>query len=249
MGTTTSSVNQSYEEVLQLACNKKSPAEIEFEINEEEKQFGRMRLLKHGEGALYVDRPTYQGTLLELASGTAIVVHFIYDGERFAFHSRIEEECQIPLGSAQHVPGYALEIPDQVFRQERRTDYRVSLARFAEVSAYFQDLECAQESPCFVARLTNISAGGFAAVVIDMNGHGHEVQRGDIFQIDFDLPKVNRHFSFKAELRHLRTLDGAGYVMGLKYMPETNAAEMRHAIRQISQFVAKELKRKGKSNG
>lgn len=245
MGTSTSSPeSQRLLDVLRLACRRHNPAEIEFEIDEDHRQFGRMRLLRCDDDSLYIDRPAHKGMALEIPSGTAIVVHFIYESERYAFHSRIQEDCMVRLrGTTSAVPGISLEMPDQIHRQERRTDYRVSLARFTDVSAQVRVDGCTHHTPCFVARLMNISAGGVAAILIDANGHGHSLHRGCRLAIEFDLPRVDRHFSFGASLCHLRRLEGAGFIVGLRYLPEANAAEMRHAVRQLSQFVAKELKK------
>jgi hypothetical protein len=69
------------------------------------------------------------------------------------------------------------------------------------------------------------------------------VYKGGAYWVEFQLPNIDRGFRFKTELRHLRDLRGAGYIMGLKFLPETDAAEMRHAVRQISQFVARQLNR------
>ena len=107
------------------------------------------------------------------------------------------------------------------------------------------DFEREQGGTRFQARLMNISAGGVAAIAFDLCERS--LQMGDIYKLAFQLPGVKRAFSFRTELCHLRKGQGGYVVIGLKYVPETDATEMRHAVRQISQFVARELKKRSRN--
>ncbi len=235
----TTSENQSLLMPLQQACQRRSVAEIELEPQDGELQLGRTRLIAWTEDALYIDRPNYNGIPLEIAPGTLTTIHFITSGERFSFRSRITEDCNVPLGDGHSVPGFAIELPDQVYRDERRNDFRSSLGACAEVIGTLKTLDAPTEDT-FQARVMNISAGGLAVIAVDLNGHG--LARGNRYRIEFELPGIKRTFDFQTELRHLRNLSGSGYVLGLKFLPVANAAQMRHAVRQISQFVSKLLK-------
>ena len=151
----------------------------------------------------------------------------------------ITEDCNVPLGDGHSIPGFALEVPDHVYRDERRNDFRSSLGGCAEVIGTLKTLNAPAEDT-FQARVMNISAGGLAVIAVDLNGHN--LARGNRYRIEFELPGIKRTFEFQTELRHLRSLRGSGYILGLKFLPVTNAAQMRHAVRQISQFVSKQLK-------
>ena len=258
----TTSDSQSVLGAVQRACDKRGVAEIEIEWLDGERQCGRMRLIDWDEHALYIDRPTYHGMPLELASDLPAIVHFLVDGERFSFRTRIIEECRVRLGDNETIAGFSLHTPDEVHRDERRNDFRVSLGKCAEVVCEARPLQADQHRRSrldplrgrsgsgFSARVMNISAGGMAVIAVDLNGY--QPRCGDAFEIEFSLPGVERRFAFNAELSHLRELSptlssdeasGAGFVMGLKFLPDTNAAKMRQAVRQISQFVAKLLKK------
>ncbi len=233
----TTSENQSLLLPLQQACQRRSVAEIELEPQEGGLQLGRTRLIAWTDQALYIDRPNHDGIPLEIAPGTLTTLHFITGGERFSFRSRIIEDCNAPLGDGHSIPGFSLELPDQIYRDERRNDFRSSLASCAEVISTLVALDAADT---FQARIMNISAGGLAVIAVDLNGH--KLARGNQYGINFELPGIKRTFEFQTELRHLRNLSGSGYVLGLKFLPASDAAQMRHAIRQISQFVSKQLK-------
>ncbi len=236
----TTSDSQSLLTLVQQACDRRSVAEIELDLLDGEKQFGRMRLIRWHDHAIYIDRPTCHGMPLELTSDVPATVHFLAGGERYSFRSRIIEECRVPLADNQTIPGFSIQTPDQAYRDERRHDFRASLGKCAEVISTLRPIDPPQECS-FSARVMNISAGGMAVIAIDLNGH--RLSTGNQYGVEFDLPGVNRKFSFRTQLRHLRDLSGAGYIMGLKFLPDSNAAEMRHAVRQISQFVAKQLKK------
>ena len=235
----TTSENHSVLMPLQQACQRRSVAEIELEPQEGELQLGRTRLIAWADEALYIDRPNYNGIPLEIAPGTLTTIHFITGGERFSFRSRIIEDCNVPLGDGHSLPGFALEAPDHVFRDERRNDFRSSLGACAEVIGTLTTLDATEEH-VFQARVMNISAGGLAVIAVDLNGH--KLARSNRYRIEFKLPGIKRTFEFQTELRHLRNLSGSGYVLGLKFLPAADAAQMRHAVRQVSQFVSKQLK-------
>ncbi len=231
--------NHSLPMPLQQACRRRSVAEIELEPQEGELQLGRTCLLAWTDDALYIDRPNYNGIPLEIAPGTLTTIHFITGGERFSFRSRVTEDCNVPLGDGHSIPGFALDVPDHVYRDERRNDFRSSLGSCAEVISTLKTLDASAEDT-FQARVMNISAGGLAVIAVELNGH--ELARGNCYAVEFELPGIKRTFEFQTELRHLRDLRGSGYILGLKFLPVANAAQMRHAVRQISQFVSKQLK-------
>ncbi|MCG3138513.1 MAG: Flagellar brake protein YcgR [Phycisphaerae bacterium] len=237
-----STTHHAHLEILEQACRRRCAAEIELESREGHRQRARMRLLACDERYVYIDRPIYLGMPLELTSDMYVTIFFIQDGERYAFRTHIAEEHRVPLSDDVWIPGFAMELPVQIIRQERRHDFRVSLGRCAEIVAHFQPLDSSPGQSGFSARLMNISAGGAAVIVIDLGQH--ELKKGNRYLIQFELPDLPRPFQFKTELRYVRNLDGHGYIMGLKYLAENNATAMRHAIRQMSQFVSKQLKRK-----
>ncbi len=240
MSTTTSN-DQSLLTIAQQACNGRTVARIEIDEPGGHLQRGRTRLLACDERAIYIERPKDQGMPLELTDDAPARVHFLLDAERYSFRTRVLEECSVQLGDGSHMPGFALQIPDIIHRDERRNDYRASLAKCEEVVSTIQPMDAPDESG-FSARVMNISAGGLAAIVIDLQDH--IPRRGRSYTVEFSLPGINRAFHFHTQLCHLRELKGAGYIMGLKFLPEGDAAQMRRAIRQVSQFVSKQLKKR-----
>ncbi len=237
----TSAQSHSSFQILRQAIRRHLAVEIELETPEGDRVLARSILLGGDDQFVYLERPILDGMPLELASFMSAAVYIINQGERFVFSSWVGDECSVPLGD-QSVAGFSMPLPDQVFRHERRNDCRASLARCGEIIGTM-----IREEPCSSnpqVRLMNLSAGG--AAVLMMDSKDHLLKFGGIYQLEFDLPGVKRLFRFRAELCHARQIAGAGFLLGLKFLPEENAAEMRSAIRQISQFVAKELKKKMK---
>lgn len=237
----TTSTDQSLLTIARQACAGRTTARIEIDEPGGHLQHGRTRLLSCDEQALYIERPKDQGMPLELTDGATAKVHFLLDGERYSFRTRVVEECSVQLGDGSSMPGFALEVPDVIHRDERRNDYRASLAKCEEVVSTIKPLGQADESG-FSARVMNISAGGLAAIAIDLENHVLEL--GKPYTVEFSLPGVSQPFHFQTQLRHLRELNGAGYVLGLKFLPDADATQMRRAVRQVSQFVSKQLKKR-----
>lgn len=230
---------RSHDEILQQVCDRRAPAEIEVEYADDDRQFGRMRLMGCDEEYIYIDRPRYLDMPLELAPDTSVTIHFMFDGERYAFRSTIETERLMSI-EAHQVSTFAIPWPQHVQRQERRHDYRVSLGRCAEVRARFRP-EQGDGTSTFIARLMNVSAGGMAVIAVDLESEVLQMRKA--YHVEFELPGVTRTFSFKTLLCHVRPLQGAGFIIGFKFLPESNAAETRYAIRRLSQFVSKQVRR------
>lgn len=227
--------------ILREACDKRTAAEIEVEAGAALQPRPRTRLIGADSQAVYIDRPVQRGIPIELIAGDPTVVHFFFGGERYTFRSRIGRECQVPSGG-QVIQGFALALPDGVHRHERRTDCRVSLAGCEEIIG---ELRCVQgDSPVLQARLMNLSAGGVAAIAVEEIAG--QIKQGDHFVLQFRLPAIKRMFSFRTCLCHVRSFQGGHLVMGLRYLPEVDPGDMRRAIRQISQFVARELNKRGR---
>lgn len=243
MNTTASTKHTAQLDILKRATRKRCAAEIELELesSDDEPQIARTRLLACDEDFVYIDRPTLEGMPLELATDTPAVVFFMCDGDRFAFRSRIAEECKVPIGGDHTIPGFAMPLPDHVQRQERRLDCRASLAQCQEVIAELHLAEPAACEECFEARLLNISAGGLAAIAFDVQGH--KLVPGTKYRIVFELPGIKNAFEFDTALRRVRNLKESGSILAMKFLSGDNAAEMRRAVRQVSQFVAKQLKK------
>lgn len=238
---TTTSTDHSLLTIARQACEGRTMARIEIDEPDGHLQHGRTRLLACDEQALYIERPKEQGMPLELTDDATAKVHFLFDGERYSFRTRVLEECSVQLGDGSSMPGFALQIPNIIHRDERRSDYRASLAKCEEVISTIRPLNPTGQSG-FSARVMNISAGGLAAIAIDLQDHVLEL--GKPYTVEFSLPGISQPFHFQTQLRHLRELKGAGYVLGLKFLPDVDATQMRRAVRQVSQFVSKQLKKR-----
>jgi len=230
-------------DVLQRACTRRLGAVIQLESPEGEQLQTRGRLISCDDRTLYIDRPTSEGVPVELGSPTRAIVHFVFEGERYSFRSVIGEECQIPLGDGLTMPGFAMAFPEHITRDERRYDFRAVLGEQVEVVCQIRAAE-APHGAGFRARLMNLSAGGMSVMAVDLNGE--VLQRNRQYVVEFELPRTKGRFVFTTTLQHLHSPSGAGHIAGLKYLPDSDPAEMRQAIRQISQFVAKHLGKRRK---
>ena len=111
MSITTSS-DPSLLTIAHQACNRRTVARIEIDEPGDHLQHGRTRLLACDERAFYIERPKDQGMPLELTDDAAAKVHFLLDGERYSFRTRVIEECSVQLADGSNMPGFALELPN-----------------------------------------------------------------------------------------------------------------------------------------
>ncbi len=236
---TSSSNEQVQLNTLRAACEQGTFVELEVEMGRDQLRLAGARLINMDNDVLYIDRPYEGGVPLDVTCGTCLQATFMMAHERYTFRTHVDQEYPVRLAGHNGAQGVALVLPEHVVRHERRTDCRVSLAGCSEVIGQFRRLPPDGDAP-LSGQIMNISAGGMAAVAIDVDPGMLRV--GDCYLVEFQLPKIKRTFCFRTMLRHIKPLGSAGVVMGLKYLPESNATEMRHAIRQISQFVAKQLK-------
>ncbi len=228
-------------DLLRQACERRASAEIELATLDGDKHTGRVRLIRCDDQAVYIDHPTRGNMPLELNSDMYATVYFFRDGERYAFRSWIGEECWVPVGDGQqHLTGYALPMPDHVSRAERRHDFRASLGQNIEVVCEVQPLGD-NGRRTFQARVMDLSAGGLGIIAIDVDPN--DLRTGAFYNVRFALPNIKKSFQFRTRLCHMRSLGGNGCIVGLQYPSDTTAVES-HAIRQVSQFVARQAKHK-----
>ena len=141
----------------------------------------------------------------------------------------------------------AVAFPAQVKQQQRRGDFRLSLAGYDDLTAAVHAGTVAHggaapiDAPRFVARLLNISAGGVCAL---FDGPGtRKWQTGDVFFFTFTLPGIEAPFVTANQLRHLRRIhDGQSTVAGFKFLPWP-LVSMKSRVQEITRFIAAEQRR------
>ncbi len=234
--------------LLNQACQRNTPAELHFQRGEADLITARVRLLGLDAELIYVDRPQVVGSQFRLRPRQSAMVYFLLAGTRYAFHSRVvKPRCLVRLNARQRVFGAALAIPAEVRPQQRRADFRLSLAGYDWTVALCHQGErehprrCAIDAHRFKVRLVNISAGGVEALVDPSAIRG--CGQGDVFFMTFFLPEVEQEFCMRTELRHTRHIhNGRSTLAGFMFLP-WEMAPLKPYVRQINRFIATEQRR------
>lgn len=235
-------------EILRQACARNTSAELHFEDRDTGLITARVRLLDMDAERVYMDRPQSIGWTLELRPRQAVTAYFLLNGTRYAFRSRIARpHCYVRLNQAQQVPGTAVTLPSEISQQQRRAEFRISLAGYDGLKALVHggSAEDGGSAPVDsvrrMARLLNISAGGVGALF--ESGPKLRWRPRQLLFLTFGLPDVETRFVILAELRHLRSIhQGRATVAGFRFR-SWPMVPMESYRRQITRFIATEQRR------
>jgi len=228
-------------------CARNTPAELHLQSGEADLVTAKVRLLRVDAKQVYVDQPQSPGKQIQVQAGQPVIVYFLVGSTRYTFRTRVvRTHCSIELNARQRVAGMTLAIPEKIREQQRRADFRLSLAGQSRTVASMHRMEAQQPDRCpvdarrFSARLVNVSAGGIG-VLID-SSELRDAQAGDVFCVSFSLSE-EEEFCMLAELRHCRrSHDKLLTAAGLIFLP-WSLVPLRPCVRRIARvLVAKQRK-------
>ena len=229
--------------LLEVACARNLSAEMHWE-GWKDRAVGRLRLLAIDDRHVYTDMPRFDGPRPEMSVDQQVLIYFLCDGNRYVFRTRIADPwTSVRLNAKQRVAGVALRIPDRISTQQRRADYRVSLAagpvdvRLHEVDPNDMTL-CPILAARFTGRIANLSAGGFGVFV-------QQVQRGvmepgERYCAQFALPGEPDPMVLFVEVRNVRTnRDRKVHLVGMRFLP-CAAVRTARQIAAVQRFIVAE---------
>ncbi len=234
--------------VLTEACNRNAAAELHFSGEEGDRVTARVRLLRLEQELVLTDRPQSMGKPVVLRPRQPVMVHFPLGGIRYAFRTQVVRcHCPVRLNATQQVAGIALAMPSEVLEQQRRSDFRLSLAgcETIQAEAHLGSLEGGGSAPIgalrFSARPINLSAGGIG-LLVDTR-YARKWRLGNTFFVSFCLPDVKGEFRMLAQLRHERRIpERQATVAGFKFLPWP-LVPLKVSVRKILKFTAAQQRR------
>ncbi len=232
--------------LLEGMCAQNRSAEVHY-WRGDELCSARMRLLDISDDEIRVDKPQCIGREVILRHGTSLTVYFSHSGTLYAFKSKVTKPIlRFDLNHRKSIVGMALKVPTEVSEEQRRHDFRLSLARY-DITATLhetspQDVNSAPISAAqFAGRLINISATGLG-MLFDTD-RCPKCSHWDIFYIQYCLPKINEPFVLLVEVRHARAIhDGLEKIVGFKFL-DTRELLIKVQLRHIAEFLAAEQRR------
>ena len=171
--------------------------------------------------------------LAHVATGSRVDVSLEYNGECYAFSVQL---CG--LESQEGVPGQVLRlsVPPRIDREQRRTDFRISLADIEPIQAQVWDT--LKPQPRVNTILTNLSASGLGAIA-DWDP-ARQFHKNTPIRIEFKLPGEPELFTFIVRLVYSQSLsvDRTQFLTGWAFCPDDNPAVYQQNIRRLERFVA-----------
>jgi c-di-GMP-binding flagellar brake protein YcgR len=233
-------------ELLAMACARNLSVEFHFEEDNEFRR-ARTRLLKIDGQTLHIDLPKCIGKRFTLRSRQIVTVYFRLAQTDYAFKSQvIGPIISTGLNHKKRVEGAVLRMPSSVRQQQRRNDYRVSIA-LHNIAASFGRLDNAKSDRApigatrYEGRVVNLSGGGVAVTVAAVAGLKFRVN--DQYRITFDLPGVEQCLVLPVEVRSVRTMHNhQTLLIGFEFRARYQA-ENRRQIHQICKFITEEQRR------
>ncbi len=232
--------------MLESACARNTSAELHCE-GDDGRQTARMRLLSVESRYLLTDEARFIGSATVLRQRQAVMVHFMHDGVRWAFRTQVNRPLMlVTLNEEFRVRGMAFQLPSQITEQQRRSDFRVSLAGRDLVAVLHTTVPgditaCPVDAELFEGRMTNISAGGLCLLVSRQSRNSFSL--GEVFYIVFRLPDLDRDCFLPVEVRNHRRVAGSDATLaGVRFI-SCNLAGTSPQLNLIQRFVAVEQRR------
>lgn len=251
--TLSSTTQQTADPILQQACARNMPIELEHEQRGTHRIIRmRSRLLGMAEGGLVIDRPqsSDEGRLPE---GEEVSVYMILDGRRFAFESKLlSQRCPYRLNKEQQVLGALLGLPHRLRQAQRRSHYRIAITGREGCPIVIAKAHPTTANACpvggavGVGEIVNISGGG-ASVLLNA-AKSKRSDLGHRLNVLFRLPGMDEMLWMHCVVRHAREVPTSGAVrLGLEFVgqPGQDFARCRQEItRVITEIERKMLQRK-----
>jgi len=232
--------------MLESACARNTSAELHCE-GDEGRLTAHMRLLAIESHHLITDEAQFVGSGTVLRQRQPVMIHFLYDGVRWAFRTQVSRPLLlVTLNEELRVRGMALQLPDQITEQQRRAEFRLSLAARDSVADLHTTAPgdvtvCPLDAELFEGRLTNISVGGLCLLVSRQCRKSFFL--GELFYACFRLPDLDQECVLPVEVRnHRRVAESGATLVGVRFVA-CDPAHTSAQLNLIQRFVAVEQRR------
>ncbi len=232
--------------LLAEACARNLSAELHYHVDEE-LCTARTRLLGVSGDELQIDRPQSIGQPLRLTRDTRVTLYIAVGGELWALDGVVARTAaEVELNRGRRITGMILRLASPLRREQRREQFRVSLAKY-DVPVILHGLAegYLDAAPCDARRLAgravNISVGG-VAVLCDARRYSPPTVQDVLFAV-FSLPIVDFQLALPVETRHVRPVHaGLECIIGLRFI-QPQAPPIRVQIQRVDRFVVEEQHR------
>ncbi len=228
--------------LLAQACVRNTSVEIQLEDSSGQTKTWRTRLLFVKDERLIAEVPRLSRDN-PIPLSREIDVYMLLGGIRYRFASVVEESgLKIALNEKVRVLGMKLKLPAEVLEDQRRANYRLSLAAGEPLLVSFclphpSILHaCEINTQVTIARIVNISAGGLA-VLVDQQ-YARTFQTGtNLFGV-FVLPDCQGTFTVLCKIRHTQKIEASASVRAGIAFCEWPGCNLKDDQLRIMRFIA-----------
>lgn len=232
--------------LLEQMCAMGRAAEIHY-WHRNEPRTARTQLIELRQDCIYIAKPQCIGADVVIRGDSPITIYIPLRKEIYAFRSRmLKPAVSLDLNEQKRIIGAAIERPSTLELQQRRHDYRVSLAVY-EIAVSLHQLagEDYTEAPInacrFGGRLTNVSSSGFAVLIPKCRCP--RLRLWDPFVASFRLPGHDTPLLLPVQLRHARRVHGGESIsIGLRVIDQ-DGRFVRKQLQTINRFISSEQRR------
>jgi c-di-GMP-binding flagellar brake protein YcgR len=252
MPTYTATIISSVEDVLAEACERNTPADIEFAPSAGPTWRSKVRLLRLDDDTIATDTPVAAGMPIDIPMNTTARVYFCLTGQRFAFDAYVIGRTRVRLNSGASTEALALSRPTDVQYSQRRKHFRLSVAAEQPIPCRFYAMPSGEPDPgqeppplqlLWEGRLLNISAGG-VAYIVDRRAV-RTPRSSDRFIVEFALPEPGGEFRLVGEIRHVDHRGRHGrQVIGVQFIGQADGKPFRACADRLNRYVIQQQRRR-----
>jgi len=208
-------------------------------------------LIQLRDETIRIARPQCIGRDVVMRVDSRVTVYFPYCGEIMACEAKIvNSTVMFELNREKRIVGVEITRPTSLQKQQRRHDYRVTLARYDVRVALHEaglepDAELAFSAPLQArrmrGRMTNVSAAGFGVLV--PKSECVPFKLWDLFFSRFHLPNMEKPLLLPAQIRHARRIhDGESVQIGFRIAHQDDP-RIRNTFPLLRRFINAEQRR------
>lgn len=192
--------------LIEEACDRNAPIELQYESSDGELLVARTRLLGFDETHVYLDRPQSIGDDVRFRRGQRVEGYMLLHDVRYAFATVVEDLATlVEINATKRTVGMVLRRPATVRESQRRSHFRVAVLSEGPITAAVHAADPGHPGACPIdagraeATLLNLSAGG--AGLLMERGQGGWISAGDHLFMTFQLPEEEEPICFLVDVR------------------------------------------------
>ena len=237
------SVAGEYASLIEDACARNAPVELQYRAADGERLIAKSRVLGVDAERVFLDAPHSIGQDVVFQRDQELEGYLLINEVRYAFKSRVRElDAMVRINAEKRTVGMVIDRPDSVVEGQRRTHFRVSVIANEPIQIQIHGAipgssgACPVDAHVFEASLVNLSVGGAGLRVSPIDCR--TIRVGDDLFMTFHLPEEDQEFYFLTEVRQIWAIPGdAAKRVGVKIKPWPSPRDIRRTQQRLQRYI------------